>query len=123
MGIVPQRKTGSNHIFAFVEPDAACVDSGSSAHPPPRPSPTRGEGEEDPPPQPSPTRGEGAFFSLPPCGGGLGWGVTSRNHSDGLCSPSLTRWLGSASCFANDGSGCTEETGSHFSPIRAVAVS
>jgi dihydrofolate synthase/folylpolyglutamate synthase len=29
---------------------------------------------EAPPPQPSPTRGEGVLFSLPPCGGGLGWG-------------------------------------------------
>jgi NAD(P)-dependent dehydrogenase (short-subunit alcohol dehydrogenase family)/acyl carrier protein len=30
-----------------------------------------------PPPQPSPTRGEGENkVSLPPCGGGLGWGVT-----------------------------------------------
>ena len=28
-----------------------------------------------PPTQPSPTRGEGFFDSLPPCGGGLGWGV------------------------------------------------
>ncbi len=42
--------------------------------PPPQPSPARGEGEEHPPPQPSPARGEGETGSLPPCGGGLGWG-------------------------------------------------
>src|SRR4029077_12089346 len=28
-----------------------------------------------PPTHPSPTRGEGFSGSLPPCGGGLGWGV------------------------------------------------
>jgi GTP-binding protein EngB required for normal cell division len=39
-------------------------------HPPPRPSPTRGEGES----KQSPIRGEGEKDSLPPCGGGLGWG-------------------------------------------------
>src|SRR4051812_48240093 len=55
----------------------------------------------DPPPQPSPTRGEGArvgwsvpvgggrrFDPLPPCGGGLGWGVhPTRRPRNGLLLP------------------------------------
>src|SRR5262249_30570411 len=35
-----------------------------------------------PPPQPSPARGEGANCALPPCGGGLGWGVGLRKNYD-----------------------------------------
>jgi hypothetical protein len=45
---------------------------------------------EDPPPRPSPTRGEGGrslfnssvYTSLPPCGGGPGWGVQGEPWSD-----------------------------------------
>src|ERR1700678_4021636 len=42
-----------------------------STNPPPRPSPARGEGGR---------RKRAAVFSgpLPPCGGGLGWGVASH---------------------------------------------
>ncbi len=68
--------------------------------PPPQPSPTRGEGEPFPPPQPSPTRGEGEtrhppppggrepWFSLPPGGGGLGWGG-KREKISNLSVPSI----------------------------------
>jgi hypothetical protein len=38
-------------------------------------------GPSPPPPRPSPPRGEGVISPLPPCGGGLGWGVFSLGQT------------------------------------------
>src|SRR5262249_6765837 len=52
-----------------------------------------------PPPQPSPARGEGENNSLPPCGGGLGWGDLSPPGKATGREPDKEDWEGELDGF------------------------